>query len=347
MDKEIKKLATHARTSINSTSVLADLEKIYLEIFGKSGTFTNLTKQLSLIPKSNRPKIGQLLNEVKKEIEETFEQRRNFLKKKRPKEFIDITAPGKKLELGHLHLISQAIDEIVTIFSKLGFSLESYPEVDWDWYVFESLNMPKNHPARDDWETFFVKAAPKSHFGSQVLTPHTSNGQVREMEKLKKPPVRMLNIARCYRRQIDVSHTPMFHQFEGLLIDEIITIANLKGTLNYFTAKFFGPKRQVRLRPHYFRFTEPSFEVDVTCGICLGRARLPSGQGCRFCKSGWVELGGAGMVHPKVLEAGNINSHKYTGFAFGWGIERAIAIKTGIGDIRLLYQNDIRFLEQF
>ena len=347
MDKEIKKLATHARTSINSTSVLADLEKIYLEIFGKSGTFTNLTKQLSLIPKSNRPKIGQLLNEVKKEIEETFEQRRNFLKKKRPKEFIDITAPGKKLELGHLHLISQAIDEIVTIFSKLGFSLESYPEVDWDWYVFESLNMPKNHPARDDWETFFVKAAPKSHFGSQVLTPHTSNGQVREMEKLKKPPIRMLNIARCYRRQIDVSHTPMFHQFEGLLIDEIITIANLKGTLNYFTAKFFGPKRQVRLRPHYFRFTEPSFEVDVTCGICLGRARLPSGQGCRFCKSGWVELGGAGMVHPKVLEAGNINSHKYTGFAFGWGIERAIAIKTGIGDIRLLYQNDIRFLEQF
>jgi len=347
MDKEIKKLATHARTSINSTSVLADLEKIYLEIFGKSGTFTNLTKQLSLIPKSNRPKIGQLLNEVKKEIEETFEQRRNFLKKKRPKEFIDITAPGKKLELGHLHLISQAIDEIVTIFSKLGFSLESYPEVDWDWYVFESLNMPKNHPARDDWETFFVKAAPKSHFGSQVLTPHTSNGQVREMEKLKKPPVRMLNIARCYRRQIDVSHTPMFHQFEGLLIDEIITIANLKGTLNYFTAKFFGPKRQVRLRPHYFRFTEPSFEVDVTCGICLGRARLPSGQGCRFCKSGWVELGGAGMVHPKVLEAGNINSHKYTGFAFGWGIERTVAIKTGIGDIRLLYQNDIRFLEQF
>ena len=340
MDKEIKKLATHARTSINSTSVLADLEKIYLEIFGKSGTFTNLTKQLSLIPKSNRPKIGQLLNEVKKEIEETFEQRRNFLKKKRPKEFIDITAPGKKLELGHLHLISQAIDEIVTIFSKLGFSLESYPEVDWDWYAFESLNMPKNHPARDDWETFFIKSAPKPHFGSQVLTPHTSNGQVREMEKLKKPPIRMLNIARCYRRQIDVSHTPMFHQFEGLFIDEYITIANLKGTLNYFTAKFFGPKRQMRLRPHYFRFTEPSFEVDVTCGVCQG-------SGCRFCKSGWVELGGAGMVHPKVLEAGNINPHKYTGFAFGWGIERTIAIKTGIGDIRLLYQNDIRFLEQF
>ena len=340
MDKEIKKLATHARTSINSTSVLADLEKIYLEIFGKSGTFTNLTKQLSSIPKSKKPKIGQLLNEAKKEIEKTFEQRHNLLKKKRPKEFIDITAPGKKLKLGHLHLISQAIDEIVAIFSKLGFSLQSYPEVDWDWYAFESLNMPKNHPARDDWETFFIKSAPKPHFGSQVLTPHTSNGQVREMEKLKKPPIRMLNIARCYRRQIDVSHTPMFHQFEGLFIDEYITIANLKGTLNYFTAKFFGPKRQMRLRPHYFRFTEPSFEVDVTCGVCQG-------SGCRFCKSGWVELGGAGMVHPKVFEAGNINPHKYTGFAFGWGIERTVAIKTGIGDIRLLYQNDIRFLEQF
>ena len=347
MNSQIKKTLVQAKNKINSIKNIKELDKVYIELFGKKGLLTNLTKQIKEISFAKRPAFGQDVNRIKTEIEVYLQKKRLSLKKQKPKFPIDITAPGKKLKLGHLHLISQAIDEIVAIFSKLGFSLESYPEVDWDWYAFESLNMPKNHPARDDWETFFVKAAPKPHFGNQVLTPHTSNGQVREMERVKTPPIRMLNIARCYRRQIDISHTPMFHQFEGLLVDENITIANLKGTLNYFTAKFFGPKRQVRLRPHYFRFTEPSFEVDVTCGVCLGRARLPSGQGCRFCKSGWVELGGAGMVHPKVLKYGNINPSKYTGFAFGWGIERTIAIKIGIGDIRLLYQNDIRFLEQF
>src|SRR3989339_25464 len=292
MDKELKELLTHARARIGSVNTTKDLDQVYIEIFGKSGEFTTLTKQLGQVPKSKRPKIGQLLNEAKKEIEQHLEKKRSALSAGRSATPIDITAPGEKTKIGHLHLVSQAIEEIVSIFKQLGFSLQSYPEVEWDWYAFETLNMPKNNPARDDWETFFIKSKPHPHLGNQVLTPHTSNGQVREMLRVKTPPIRMLNIARCYRRQ------------------------------------------------HHFRFTEPSFEVDVTCGVCMGR-------GCRFCKSGWVELGGSGMVHPKVLRAGKIDPEVYSGFAFGWGIERTIAMKTNIGDIRLLYQNDIRFLEQF
>ncbi|MBI2327652.1 phenylalanine--tRNA ligase subunit alpha [Candidatus Curtissbacteria bacterium] len=350
MEHLIKNTKRQSETKIKSTRNLKDLEKVYIEIFGKDSLLTNLTKNIANLPKRKRPKHGQLINITKKEIESLFEKKRNSLKIQKPKAIIDITRPGQKQPIGHFHLVSQAIEEIVAIFSKLGFSLQSYPEVDWDWYAFESLNMPKNHPARDDWETFFVKTPPDPKYGQQVLTPHTSNGQVREMERVKTPasprggqggpPIRMLNIARCYRRQIDVSHTPMFHQFEGLLIDKKVSISDLKGTFDYFTTRFFGPQRVTRLRPHHFRFTEPSFEVDVTCGVCLGR-------GCRICKSGWLELGGAGMVHPKVLKNGHIDPKEFMGFAFGWGIERTIAMKTDLPDIRLLYQNDIRFLEQF
>lgn len=316
-----------------------DPETAYIKIFGKSGIFTLAAKQIKELPKEKRPIFGQELNKTKKVIENLLSEKRKE-KTEKPQDRIDITAPGIKTEIGHLHLVSQAIEEIVEIFKKLGFTLQSYPEVDWDYYTFESLNMPKNHPARDEWETFFVKSEKDTKFGNQVLTPHTSNGQVREMERVKKPPIRMLNISRCYRRQIDVSHTPMFHQFEGLLIDKKVTIGDLKGTFDYFTTRFFGPDKVTRLRPHHFRFTEPSFEVDVTCGICLGR-------GCRICKAGWLELGGAGMVHPNVLRSGRLDPTKYQGFAFGWGIERTIAMKTDLPDIRLLYQNDIRFLEQF
>ncbi|OGD94059.1 phenylalanine--tRNA ligase subunit alpha [Candidatus Curtissbacteria bacterium RIFCSPHIGHO2_01_FULL_41_44] len=340
MDTQIKKVLELARAKINSAKVVKDLDQAYIEIFGKDGLMTVLTKQLSNLPQKDRPKTGTLINQLKKEIEERLKKKRSSLTARRSLPSIDITAPGKKQEIGHLHLVSQAIEETVKIFSRLGFSLQSYPEVDWDWYAFGSLNMPKNHPARDDWETFFVKSEINPKYGSQVLTPHTSNGQVREMERVKIPPVRMLNISRCYRRQIDVSHTPMFHQFEGLLIDEDVSISHLKGTFDYFTTNFFGPSRTTRLRPHHFRFTEPSFEVDVTCGVCQG-------LGCRLCKAGWLELGGAGMVHPKVLSAGEIDPTRYKGFAFGWGIERTIAMKTNIPDIRFFYQNDIRFLEQF
>jgi phenylalanyl-tRNA synthetase alpha chain len=202
--------------------------------------------------------------------------------------------------------------------------------------------MPTSHPARDDWETFFVDAPVNPKLGKMVLTPHTSNGQVREMERLGKPPIRMINIAKCYRRQSDISHTVMFHQFEGLVVDTDINITHLKGTIDYFVKQFFGPNRKSRLRPYHFQFTEPSFEVDVTCDICLGK-------GCKLCKEGWLELGGAGMVHPNVLKAGKIDPQKYTGFAFGWGVERTFMMKSGlkIPDLRLLYSNDIRFLNQF
>jgi phenylalanyl-tRNA synthetase alpha chain len=207
--------------------------------------------------------------------------------------------------------------------------------------------MPANHPARDEWETFFIDYKDKKG-RRMVLTPHTSNGQVREMEK-GKLPIRMINIAKCYRRQIDVSHTPMFHQFEGLYVDKNVSIGHLKGVLDYFVKQFFGPERKARIRPFHFQFTEPSFEVDVSCGICMGTGKLQNGQPCRLCKSGWLELGGAGMVHPAVLKNGGVDTTKYNGFAFGWGVERTYMMKAGtrLDDIRLLYSNDVRFLEQF
>lgn len=342
MDREIQRILEHARQMLERAKDQNELEQTYLELFGKNSPLTSLTKKISSLDVSQRPKAGQQINRAKKQLEKLFEDTKSRLSAHLSSLItpIDVTAPGKRTQLGHLHLVSQAIEEIVEIFTRLGYSLQSYPEIDWDWYAFGALNIPKNHPARDEWETFFTRAKPDPKLGMQVLTPHTSNGQVREMQRVKKPPVRMINIARCYRRQIDVSHTPMFHQFEGLLIDKNVSIGDLKGTFDFFTQNFFGLDRVTRLRPHHFRFTEPSFEVDVICGVCKG-------VGCRICKSGWLELGGAGMVHPKVLKAGGFDPSKYMGFAFGWGVERTIAMKTNVDDIRLLYQNDIRFLEQF
>ncbi len=351
MEKKIAQILSDANAKLASANNQKDFDALYVEFFGKNSALSGLTREISKLSEKDRPHAGQLINKAKDELEKLYKQKRLSLVVTRPSSPIDVTAPGKKSGIGHLHLVSQAIDQIVEIFTTLGFSLQSYPEVDWDFYAFESLNMPKNHPARDDWETFFTKSDIHPKYGKQVLTPHTSNGQVREMETVKKlaarsstgetgHTIRMINISRCYRRQIDVSHTPMFHQFEGLYIDRDVSIPQLKGTFDYFTTRFFGPKRLTRLRPHHFRFTEPSFEVDITCDICEGR-------GCRMCKEGWLELGGAGMVHPNVLKAGGIDSTKYSGFAFGWGIERTISMKTKLPDIRMFYQNDIRFLTQF
>jgi phenylalanyl-tRNA synthetase alpha chain len=242
------------------------------------------------------------------------------------------------------------MEEITRIFERIGFTRVRYPEVEWEWYSFEGLNMPKNHPARDDFETFFIDFPQSQKYGKVVLSPHTSSGQVREMERLHHtPPIRMINIAKCYRPNWDVSHVPMFHQFEGLVVDTKINITHLKGTMDYFAKEFFGQERQTRLRPFHFQFTEPSFEVDISCGVCLGKGVLSDNSRCRFCKEGWLELGGSGMVHPNVLKAGGIDPEKYTGFAFGWGIERTYMMKSGtkLDDIRLLYSNDLRFLEQF
>ena len=292
-----------------------------------------------------------LANEVKQTIEDAIEDKAESLKHKTKtilREKIDVTNPGIKPPLGHLHLVTQAIEEISNIFAGIGFERVRYPEVEWDWYSFEALNFPENHPARDDWETFFIKAVPDSKYGPMLLTPHTSSGQIREMQR-KQPPIRMLNIAKCYRRQSDISHAPMFHQFEGLVVGKDIAITHLKGTLEYFAKSYFGADRTTRIRPYHFQFTEPSFEVDISCGVCHGTGFLANNESCRLCKAGWLELGGAGMVHPNVLAAVNVDANTYSGFAFGWGVERVLMMKdgSGINDVRALYENKLEFLEQF
>lgn len=324
------------------------LEEIRTRFLGRSGKINELTREIPKLPKEERGEVGKLINEAKKTIEESLARELGKLQQKETgPAWFDLTLPGEKPPVGHLHPITKTIKEIEDIFSRLGFRRVRYPEVEWDWYAFGGLNFPDNHPARDDWETYFIEnlyGGPK--MGRGLLTPHTSSGQLREMEAVK-PPVRMLNIAKCYRRQSDVSHATMFYQFEGLVVDENISITHLKGTLNYFFKQFFGPERKARMRPYHYQFTEPSFEVDVSCSECLGTGRLKGGEICRVCKEGWLEIGGAGMVHPNVLENVDIDPEKYTGFAFGWGVERVLMMKYGIGDIRLLFDGDLRFLKQF
>jgi phenylalanyl-tRNA synthetase alpha chain len=345
MEENLIGIKNTALSFILEAEDLDNLEETKLQFLGRSGKLTLALKEVTKVPVEKRKEFGLLANEVKQTIEDAIENQKSKLKIKklsRVVEKMDITNPGIKPQLGHLHLVTQAIEEITGIFEKIGFEKLRYPEVEWDWYAFEALNFPENHPARDDWETFFIKGAPDPKKGPMVLTPHTSSGQIREMERKQKPPIRMLNIAKCYRRQSDVSHVPMFHQFEGLVVDENISIVHLKGTLDYFVKSFFGENRKSRIRPYHFQFTEPSFEVDVSCGVCKG-------LGCKLCKAGWLEMGGAGMVHPNVLKAGGIDPNKYTGFAFGWGVERVLMMREGlkIDDLRTLYSNDLEFLQQF
>ena len=329
-----------------------DLADLNLKIFGRKGAIAKLTKKIKELPLNDRPEIGRFINETKKILEQALQNKKTELDNtdKLENRDFDPTLPAEKLQKGHLHITTYAVREIERIFKEIGFARRRYPEIETDWYAFESLNMPKNHPARDEWETFFIvgdankKAKVDSQRSNQsrlVLTPHTSSGLAREMEK-GILPIRMMNISKCYRRQIDICHIPMFHQFEGFVIDKKINFGHLKWTLEYFAQNFFGIKRKVRLRPSHFQFTEPSFEVDISCGLC-------SGLGCKYCKAGWSELGGAGMVHPNVLRAGQVDSKKYTGFAFGWGVERVYMMRQGLSvpDLRMLYENDLRFLEQF
>lgn len=349
MENELITLKQRIVEEVANISDAKNLNNLFLRVFGSKGQFTLAIKKLKTIPKEEKPKAGILANKIKREIEQVFKSKKDQINQSKLSEWLDITAPGIEPQIGHLHIVTQAISQISRIFERIGFTRMRYPEIDWEWYAFESLNMPEDHPARDDFETFFIDLPPNPEFGKVVLSPHTSSGQVREMERVGTPPIRMINIAKCYRPNWDISHTPMFHQFEGLVIDKGINITHLKGTFDYFAKEFFGPTRKTRLRPFHFQFTEPSFEVDITCGVCNGRARLPNGRGCRLCKEGWLELGGSGMVHPNVLRAGKIDPRVFTGYAFGWGVERTYMMKEGlkIDDLRLLYGNDIRFLEQF
>ncbi len=325
---QIKQL-TQGTASAGTIEELNQLENEYL---GKHGIFNTEFDQLN---KADKSKLGREFNLQKQKAQTLIADKSRALIKSAEDQNFDVSVPGILPPIGHLHLVTQAIKEITDIFTKIGFIRRRYPEVETDWYAAEGLNIPKDHPARDDQETFYVSP-------DVVLTAHTSNGQLREMETMKKPPIKMINIGKTYRRQIDVSHTPMFHQFEGLMIDKGINVTHLIGVSNYFVQNYFGPDRKIRLRPHHFQFTEPSFEVDIICGQCLG-------QGCRLCKAGWLELGGAGMVHPVVLKNGGLDPNKYSGFAFGWGVERVLMMKSNInlGDLRNVYSTDLRLLKQF
>jgi len=343
MKDSLEKIQTKALADLATVKTKADLEIFRVQYLGRKGELADAMKKIKDVPQEEKPETGRLANKIKRDLEEIFSVKQKEIGVPKDQIFIDITQPGRKMAVGHLHLVTQAIREIERIFSSLGFIRRRYPEIETDYYAFSALNMPEDHPARDEWETFFIRNQESGIRNQErlVLTPHTSSGQVREMEN-RSLPIRMMNISKCYRRQIDLSHTPMFHQFEGLVVDRGIQFVHLKGVLEYFCRGFFGKERKIRLRPFHFRFTEPSFEVDVTCGLCGGR-------GCRYCKQGWSELGGAGMVHPSVLSAGGLDPCKVTGFAFGWGVERCYLMKEGllIPDLRMFYQNDLRFLEQF
>ena len=343
MKETLHGLKNNALSLILETKTPQELEELRIQFLGRNGSLNSTMKEMAKLPVEEKREIGKVANEVKTIIEEAITNRRVSLTQTIAKSYptLDVTEPGVKPELGHLHLVTQAIREITEIFKRIGYTRVRHPEIEWDWYAFTSLNFPDNHPARDDWETFFITQDPHPKKGPVILTPHTSSGQVREIEK-NKLPIRMLNIAKCYRRQSDVSHTPMFHQFEGLAVAENVSIADLKGTLDFFVKSYFGEERKARIRPYHFQFTEPSFEVDISCGVCLGK-------GCRLCKAGWLELGGAGMVHPNVLKFGGLDPKRYTGFAFGWGVERVLMMKADlhIDDLRTLYGNDLDFLQQF
>jgi len=336
MRTNLDQLKDEALTAIAGAGTPEALEAARVHYLGRKGIFSKQMKELSRLATEKRKAAGQRLNAAKNEVTAALENKGQALTEGRVGEsaWLDVTLPGEKPPIGHTHPITQTIYEIEDIFHKLGFVRRRHPEVETDWYAFESLNMPQNHPARDEWETFYIT-------DKTVVTPHTSNGQVHELEHFGVP-VRMINISRCGRRQADLSHLPTFYQFEGLVVDTSINITHLKGTLDFFVQEYFGKERTYRLRPTDFRFTEPSFEIDVTCGLC-------GGKGCRYCKAGWSELGGAGMVHPQVLKNGGLDPKKVSGFAFGWGVERVFMMRKNLNipDIRVLYQNDLRFLEQF
>ena len=315
-----------------------ELALVEVKFLGRQGEVNKLFREL---PIKDNPQVGKAINELKNQVELEIANKLNDLISKIAEEKFDVTIPGNKPTQGSTHLITKTIAEIETIFNSLGFVRRRYPEVDTDWYYAEGLNIPKDHPARDDQETFYLDS-------NTVLTAHTSNGQLHEMELVKTPPIKMINIGKTYRRQADATHNPMFHQFEGLVIDKDINITNLIGVTEYFAKSFFGKDRTTRLRPHHFQFTEPSFEIDISCDLCSGTGQV-NGEKCKICKSGWLELGGAGMIHPNVLTNGGIDPKIYSGFAFGWGVERVLMMKSGLKlpDLRQLFSDDLRFLQQF
>ena len=311
------------------------LEKFRVAYLAKKGVLTSLMKRLGELSPAERPEAGQLLNKLKGTLTERFEKARERILSRTVEDasFLDVTLPGREPARGHLHPLTQVLKEICQIFGKMGFRVVKGPNVELDYYNFEALNIPRDHPARDMQDTFYVSE-------NVVLRTHTSPMQVRTMEK-QAPPVSIIAPGKVYRRDSDVSHTPMFHQVEGLLVDKGVTLGDLKGTLTTFVHQMFGRDTSLRFRPSFFPFTEPSAEVDIRCVICKGK-------GCRTCKNtGWLEILGSGMVDPEVYRFVHYDPEIYSGFAFGLGIERVAMLKYGIDDIQLFYRNDMRFLRQF
>ena len=339
MKNQLEKISSDASSLIEIIQNKAELDAAKVKFLGKKGELTSVLKQMGKLSAEERPVIGQMANEVRNYIEKMISDAETKIKaaemkKKLEKETLDITMPGTPRKIGHKHPLSIVLDEVKDIFLGMGFDIASGPEVEWDYYNFEALNMAPDHPARDTQDTFYITE-------KMLLRTQTSPVQIRVMEK-QKPPVRIISPGRVYRSDaVDATHSPLFHQIEGLVVDKNITMGDLKGTLEMFAKKLYGENTKIRLRPHHFPFTEPSCEIDVSCFRC-------GGQGCPMCKGeGFIEILGGGMVHPKVLATCGIDPEIYSGFAFGLGLERLVMFKFNIDDMRLLYDNDVRFLEQF
>ncbi len=331
---ELLELKTRALEELKSVTENPQLEEWRKRYLGRRGHLTLLLKRLPELSKGERPLIGKLANQVKEELSREFQSKLDSLSTREEDEsFLDVTLPGRRTRRGHWHPITQTTEQICAIFSRLGFAVVEGPEVELDYYNFEALNMPKDHPARDMQDTFYIS-------DNVVLRTHTSPMQIRVMEK-QLPPVSIVAPGKVYRPDSDISHTPMFHQVEGLLVDRGVSFGDLKGTLTIFVHQMFDPDTKLRFRPGFFPFTEPSAEVDIQCVICKG-------EGCRTCSdTGWLEILGSGMVDPEVFKIVGYDPEDISGFAFGMGVERIAMLKSGVDDIRLFFENDIRFLQQF
>ncbi|MDB2110574.1 phenylalanine--tRNA ligase subunit alpha [Clostridium paraputrificum] len=339
MQEKLMQIQEVALKEIEEASNSTDLSDIRVKYLGKKGELTTILKSMGGLSKEERPIVGKMVNDVKKVVEEKLDAAINAIKEKEKNEklqneIIDITLPGKKNVLGKRHPLELTLERIKDIFISMGFSIEDGPEVELDHYNFEALNIPKNHPARSEQDTFYIN-------DNIVLRTQTSPVQIRTMEN-QEPPIKMISPGKVYRSDaVDPTHSPIFYQMEGLVVAKGVTFADLKGTLELFAKKMFGDKVQTKFRPHHFPFTEPSAEMDASCYVC-------GGKGCNVCKgSGWIELLGCGMVHPNVLRNCGIDPEVYSGFAFGFGIDRMVMLSYGLDDIRLLYESDMRFLNQF
>jgi phenylalanyl-tRNA synthetase alpha chain len=338
MKERLEGLLGEGRTALLEAGSMSELQDAKVRFLGKKGEMTSIMKGMGQLSSEERPILGALANRIKEELESLYEERAECvraaeLEHRLTSERVDVTLPGRRHATGSKHPITLVTEEINGIFSSLGFGVAEGPEIEMDFYNFAALNMPKNHPARDMQDTFYVTE-------DVVLRTHTSPVQIRTMLK-QAPPVRVIAPGTVYRRDSDLTHTPMFHQIEGFLVDRDITFGDLKGVLTTFISQFFGKGTGVRFRPSFFPFTEPSAEVDIQCVICAG-------AGCRVCKnSGWLEILGSGMIDPEVFKAVNYDHEKYSGFAFGMGIERIAMLKYGVNDLRLFFENDLRFLHQF